>query len=148
LVKAGFTIALVLLAGLGSGCDAVVGQLSSPPSPGTTYFNVGSQNSGSEPWGTVTFRTCCPFTLTFNVTCLRVVGNRATIAAEELPPNSGTRLWYIEDNPGAQDRLDMDGSPSPPPTVCPDPPPASHPDYEPAEGDVNVIDDYPPQPAD
>jgi hypothetical protein len=141
-MKAAVTIALVCLAGLGAGCDAVVGSGQLATAPGTIYFDAGSQNSGTEPWGTVTWRTCCPQEFTLEVICLRVVGNRATIGTESLPPGEGTRLWYIEDNPGGQDMLDLDSVPSTL-TVCPDPP-EPNPNYEALDGNVDVIDDYAP----
>jgi len=79
-------------------------------------------------------------------TCLRVVGNRATIGTD-WPFSSAGRFRYVEDNPGKNaDRLDED-APASPPTTSPDPP-TTITDNDAAGGDIHVVDNFDPPPGD
>jgi hypothetical protein len=140
-MKGPLALALVCLAVAASGCDAVSGYLSIPTRP--TTFNAFSDDSGTLAGGDVHWLQCCTTTVTVQVTCLRAVGNRATIGTSwPTSPPTG-RFWYVQEVPGEDnDRLDEDGADAPP-TVCPDPP-ATITDNESVSGDIHVIDDFHP----
>ena len=146
-MKAALVIALVLLAVVGSGCDAVFGELHTGVIAGQyNYFNAISDDSGAHAGGTTRIMVCCPTYFDFNVTCLNVVHNRATIGvawapvAGHQPPSTG-ELWYVEDNPGKDtDKLHKETVPAPP-TTCPSPPTTITND-DVTTDDIHVIDDF------
>jgi hypothetical protein len=141
-MRASLALALVSLAVLAPGCDAVFGHLTIPTRP--TTFNAISDDSGANPGGDIHWFNIENTTFKVKVTCLRVVGNRATIGTDwpfSSPPAG--RFWYVEDNPGENaDRLQEAGADSPP-TTCPDPP-TTITDNESAGGDIHVIDNFHP----
>jgi hypothetical protein len=144
-MRALLAIALVCLAVLTSACDAVFGHLTIPTRP--TTFNAASGDAGQGAGGQVHFLLCCTTEHDFDVTCLRVEGNRATIGTEFFPdgvtPQLTGRLWYLEDNPGKDDDRLQEEHRDSPPTECPAPP-TSFPADSAYQGDVHVIDDFHP----
>lgn len=145
-MKAALAIGLVCLAVVGSGCDAVIGELRAGiVASQNDTFNAISDDSGAHPGGTVRTTVCCPTDFVFKVTCLNVVRNRATIGTDvpHAPGDPSTgELWYVEDNPGKDaDKLQRVFAASPP-TTCPAPPTTITNTDEPTTGDVHVIDNF------
>lgn len=115
--------------------DFVTGAAGAEPTQNTqtvTFFDASSGPSGQTPTGTVTlvldFANAADVAFArYNVTCLEVSGNRATVGGvlafqlggPPLPPNA---LFYVEDGVGgAPDGAQFGGGVSSPPTTCPDP---------------------------
>jgi hypothetical protein len=123
------------------------------------FFDASSGPSGQNPTGTVTlgldFASIPDVTVAqYNVTCLKVSGNRATIGGvlgfqqggPPLPPNA---IFYVEDGVGgAPDGALFGGGVSSPPTTCPDPLPAGSGALLPSVGrDLIVHDAVEPVPS-
>ena len=117
-----------------------------------TSFNASSGPSGQNPTGTVVLGLDVggapdPTIAGYNVTCLKVSGNRATIGGV-LDFNNGppfilpNAIYYVEDGVGgAPDGAAFEAAVSSPPTTCPDPLPAGHPALRPSVGrDLTVHD--------
>jgi hypothetical protein len=121
------------------------------------WTNAYSDPDGSNPTGTAggQSRSTGGGAVNGHVTCLNVVGNRATIGFNNdlsgtFPP-AGGGLIYVRDNgtPGAGlDQAVYSGSPfGDAPSVCPDPPSAADfPQFGIATGDVTVVDAPTPSP--
>jgi hypothetical protein len=142
--------------------DFVTGAHGGQPDVNTqliTFFDASSGPSGQDPTGTVTlgldFASIPDVTVAqYNVTCLKVSGNRATIGGvlffnngpPFIPPNA---IFYVEDGVGgAPDGFAFGGGVSSPPTTCPDPLPAGHPALLPSVGrDLIVHDAVEPVPS-
>ncbi len=117
-----------------------------------TSFDASSGPSGQNPTGTVGLGLDVggapdPTVAGYNVTCLKVSGNRATIGGV-LDFNNGpsfilpNAIYYVEDGVGgAPDGAAFGAAVSSPPTTCPDPLPAGHPALRPSVGrDLTVHD--------
>jgi hypothetical protein len=128
------------------------GQYPSQTAQLVILFDASSGPSGQDPTGTVTLELDYASGLDvtaarYNVTCLKVSGNRAAIGGvlvfQQLgPPLSPNAVFYVEDGVGgAPDGWVLGGTPSSPPTICPDPLPAGHPALVPSVGRDLIIHD-------
>ena len=123
------------------------------------FFDASSGPSGQNPTGTVVLGLDFggapdPTVAGYNVTCLKVSGNRATIGGvldfnngpPFIPPNA---IYYVEDGVGgAPDGAVLGEAVSSPPTTCPDPLPAGHWALLPSRGrDLIVHDAVEPVPS-
>jgi hypothetical protein len=135
--------------------DFVTGEHGGEPDPTMqliTIFNASSGPSGQNPTGTVglgldVFGAPDAAVAGYNVTCLKVSGNRATIGGvlffnngpPFIPANA---IWYVEDGVGgAPDGAAFGGGVSSPPTTCPDPLPAGNPALLPSVGRDLIVHD-------
>ena len=140
-MKALLAVAAVCVAGLGSGCDGVFGDFTIPTRPFT--INAVSDDSGTLATGQIRVHTIGQDFVMY-VTCLNVVGDKATIGASfpRGPEPTVGRIYYVEDLPGEHADVAQEELLDAPPTSCPAPPATIRQDT--AGGDMAIFDDVQP----